>query len=121
MAETVRETVSYCLFRDGEPTSPHVVGEGVTNSFGFHPGRLEEKRPVVIEMIEKLDSAFRKSGGGGASFLQLCVDKDGNQWGEHRECSDLIAIANALKLASFPMGRNLWSALPGGMPYVTFE
>lgn len=121
MAEVVHETVKYCLFNADEDTSKHVVGEGLTGSFGFHPDRIEEKRPVIVEMIERLHPDFRESGGGGASFLQMCVDKDGVQWGEHSTCSELIALASALKLASFPMPRGLWPMLPGGVPYVIFK
>lgn len=120
MADMVREAIQHSLFRGGEDTTAPIVGDGIVRQFGFHPGRIEERRAVVVELISRLDPAFLSSGGGGMSFLNLCVDKDGNHWAEHQTCGELCALATALKLASFPMPRFMWPTLPGSMPYVTF-
>lgn len=111
------ETFKSCLFRDSENTDNHVKVEGVVQNFGFHPERLEASRRQVAWWLLGLPGEFRKSIGGGWSFLQACQDSEGHQWGEHKSIEQLLTLGIGLGLAEIQVPRSMWSTFPGGMPY----
>ncbi len=117
-SENVETIFLDCLFKDGEDTSTAVKVKGILNDFGFHPDRLKENEDLIYKLLKELPDQFQMDGGGGWSFLQACIDKDGHQWGEHRNMEQLFVLGIAIKKAEFQLPRELWSALPGGMPYV---
>lgn len=111
-----------CLFREGEDTQGHVRAEGITLVVGFHPERLESHRGEIEIMLGKLPREFRKSGGGGWSFVNACVDKDGNLWtGDHRHMEQLFLLGLGIGKVRSLMPRDAWSVLPGGMPYYVVD
>lgn len=115
-----------CMFKeeelvDGNPVGDFVVGKGVMMDAGFNPVRLNQHKEEIIKILEELPDSFKKSGGGGMSFLNMCLDKEGKQWGEHRDCDHLIMLGNAIKKVDFPLPREMWSQLPGSVPYVTID
>jgi len=121
-AENVNKSFMNVLFRDdevvdGKPILEPVLVEGVLNKFGFHPVRLQEEKENVREMLADLPKEFQPDTGGGWSFLNACMDKEGNQWGEHRDIEQLVCLGIALNLAAYTLPRPMWEALPGGMPY----
>lgn len=116
-ATRVHEVFRACLFHDGEDTSTRVKVECITQSFGFHPERLEEQRPVIEEMLAELPDEFQKNGGGGWSFLNACMDKHGNHWAEHPTMQLLVALGLGIGRVHFSLPREMWSVFPGGMPY----
>lgn len=126
-AENVVNTMKHCLFEDseivnGKPIVDPVMVQGIVRQYGFHPGRLEEKREEVKAMLSQLPHQFRKAQGGGWSFLQACVREDGVQWGEHPQMDDLLCLGIGLKLAGFCLeDRQMWAVMPGGVPYVWIE
>lgn len=113
-----------CLYKkeelkgiDGTPKDTVVV-EGITGKFGFHPDRLEEKRTKVTEWLKALPHQFRKNSGGGWSFLNACNQENGVQWtGLHQRMEQLFSLGLGLGLVESQMSREMWKALPGGMPY----
>lgn len=108
-----------CLFKDGERTEIHIVGEGVQMKVGFHPERLKESEPIISEMLKDLPDSFQKTGGGGMSFLNMGEDKEGNQWADlHRTMDELVSLGNATGKTQFLMPKEMWDVLPGGMPYI---
>jgi hypothetical protein len=115
------------LYRDnevtpGETPKDAVIVDGVVRSFGFHPDRLEQARPKVIEIIrEVVEDPFFTDKGGGYTFLNLCQDRSGNQWAEHPTMEVLCCLAIGLKLAKWCAPREMWPMLPGGMPYIQFD
>lgn len=118
-SENVHDTFINCLFKDGESTENYIIGEGVVTKAGFHPERLKESESLIDEMLNDLPDDFKKTGGGGMSFLNLCKDKEGNQWTDfHKTMDELVMLSNASGKLSFLMPREMWSVLPGGMPYV---
>jgi hypothetical protein len=118
-AKTVHDTFLECLFKDGEPTENHKWGEAVRMKVGFNPERLKEKEPLIEELLKELPNEFQKNGGGGMSFLNMCNDKNGNQWADmHKTMDELVALGTATDKLSFLMSKEMWSELPGGMPYL---
>lgn len=110
-----------CLFRDGEDTSNHAIGKGIRADFGFHPERLQSHAEEVQSMLSELPESFHSDKGGGMSFLNACMTQDGEQWGEHQNMEQLFALGTALGKAKLLLPREMWSALPGGMPYFSVE
>lgn len=125
-AEAVEVAFLDCLYKQEEleelPPGEVPVGvvavEGIVGKYGFHPERLESKRPAVLTWLQALPTEFHKTGGGGWSFLNACNQADGRQWtGMHRRMEQLFCLAVGLGLAECQLPREAWSALPGGMPY----
>lgn len=106
-----------CMFKDGEDISDAKIAEGVITKFGFHPSRLESHRIEIGELLAELPEQFQQSKGGGWSFLNACMTKDDDQWGEHRDIDQLLCLGIAIDQAKILMSREMWSAFPGGMPY----
>ena len=118
-AELVHSTFLECLFQDGEPTENHKIGEAVQMKVRFNPERLKGKEPLIEELLKELPTEFQKDGGGGMSFLNMCNDKNGNQWADmHKTMNELVALGTATGKLSFLMPKEMWSVLPGGMPYL---
>jgi hypothetical protein len=117
-ASRISEILKDCLFKEGEDTDAAVVGEGITRNFGFHPKRLKGYHAEVSEMLLQLPEEFHYNGW---SFLNACVDRDGNQWGDHPNVEELFALGQAMGMVVCPVPRELWSLFPGGMPYYTVK
>jgi hypothetical protein len=129
LSQQVRDILMDCLFRDEEltdgqpPEGSVVIVEGLTQKFGFHKERLESHRIEVIELLDEMPDEFhtqKLEGKGGWSFLNLCNDRYGNQWGEHRNMEELLCLGIGLGLAHYCLPREAWSVLPAGMPYIAF-
>lgn len=119
-AQKVNEIILDCLFKtdeiaDGKPPADAVVVEGIRRDFGFHPVRLESHAEEIADLLAELPPEFAQ----GWSFLNMCMDRHGRQWGEHRDMEGLVALGLATGRAALPAPRDMWPMLPGGMPYVT--
>lgn len=118
-AENVNRIFLECMFEQGESTENYILGQGVITNVGFHPERLKKNEQNVSEMLAQLPDEFKKSVGGGMSFLNMCNDKDGNQWSDlHATMDQLVTLGISLNKVQFLMPREMWSVLPGGMPYI---
>ncbi len=118
-SKNVESIFQDCLFKDGEDTSQHVPVYGLTINIGFHPDRLKLHEIEIADMLSELPDEFQVSGGGGWSFLNACNDMNGIQWtGFHRIMELLFLLGIAIGKAKFQLPREMWSALPGGMPYI---
>ena len=121
-AENVEEVIVDCLFKDGEVKDQAVIVEGITHKFGFHPDRLNNHKENIHSMLKQLPDSFQKDSGGGMSFLHACNDKDGNQWtGLHKTMDGLFVLGFATEQAELCLPREMWDALPGGMPYIVVK
>lgn len=116
-SEAVEAIFNDCLFKDGEDHTNFVEGEGIMVRVGFHPARLESHREEILNLLLCLPEKFRKSKGGGWSFLNACTTQDGRLWGEHRNVEQLLVLGVATKQARILMPRSMWAIFPGGMPY----
>jgi hypothetical protein len=117
-AENVNNVFMDCLFRDNEDTTNHIKSNGIRNNVGFHSERLKQHEQDIKSMLDCLPLEFHKDTGGGTTFLNACMDKNGKHWGEHINMEKLFLLGNALNLSKWLMPKEMWSVLPGGMPYV---
>lgn len=131
-AENVEMVYRACLYSDDETTGwdgtaealPEgtIITEGILNRTGFHGGRIEEHRDEILAMLAELPPEFRKDVGGGWSFLNACMRSDGEQWtGFHQTQDRLFQLGMAVGAVTYTLPRELWSILPGGMPYLVVE
>lgn len=120
-SKNVEDIIKDCLAEDEENPNGIQI-EGILHTYLLDTVKLEVHREDIRSMIEQLPKEFLKSGGGGWSFLNLCMRADGVQWtGLHWVQEQFFAIAAGLSMAKIQIPRNLWSAFPGGMPYIVFD
>lgn len=130
-ATRVHQLLLSCLYDDSDIENgalkstalPAVQVHACRLKIGFNPNKLAEATEAIKATLKELPHFFHlnqyvKNGGDGSSFLTMCMDAEGNQWGEHRNCDELLALGLAIDCVEFPMERALWSCLPGGMPFV---
>jgi hypothetical protein len=118
--QNVTNIVLDCLFQEGEAQDDVVKAEGITARMGFHPARLNSHKDDIKEMLALLPIEF--SEGGGWSFLNLCNDRNGSLWtGDHAIMETLCVLAIATGLGQWTMPKEMWSVLPGQMPYFTIN
>jgi hypothetical protein len=120
-ADNVKQVTMDCMFNEGEDTSNAVKAEGVRLQLGFDPERLAAHRQDIVDLLGQLPDQFKKSKGGGWSFLNACETKDGVQWGEHIHVDSLLTLGIAIGKAKIQLPRQMWASFPGGMPYFTVE
>ncbi|PHS22243.1 MAG: hypothetical protein COA84_13885 [Robiginitomaculum sp.] len=113
--ESVHDLFMSCIRNEGK-----IVDMLMNKVYMDTSTNVEEIKTLVNELTED----FFPNGGGGASFMTMCTDRDGDLWtGEQRIMDELMTMAVDAKLMSFLFPKNTWSMLPGGMPYVvaTFD
>lgn len=107
-----------CLFLDGEDRKEFVPAEGITCNVAFHPGRLAGHKEEISAMLEDLPDDFKKTGGGGMSFLSAGQDRHGNPWTDlHQRMEQLMQLGVGIGKVECLLPRSMWDALPGGVPY----
>jgi hypothetical protein len=127
IAKEVDSIMRFCLFKeeeiiDGKAPADAVFVDGISAKLGFHPGRLAEKREEIRGLLNEMSPDFHVKGGGGMTFLNLCNDKNGDQWTDfHKSMESLIVLGMAVGMARYCLPREMWVALPGSMPYVMFD
>lgn len=133
-AENVHEVTRSCLpddgaitrekamaIKNGEPSDSFVVVEGIVTTMVFDKEKIEKRKEDIRSMLSELPETFREDKGGGWSFLNACMRQDGVQWSEHRDMESLFCLGIAAGLANWLMPKDLWAAMPGGMPYVAIN
>lgn len=117
---SVKEIIIDCAFDAGEDQTGAVLAEGIMKTYGFHPKRLEKRKEDIANLLAQLTKEFQppsKGGGGGWTFLNGCMDKDGHQWGEQMDVEMLLALGIATDQAKILTTKAMSAALPGGVPY----
>lgn len=118
------ETAAFGLNKDTDTNVP-IKGvtfvQGAMRKFAFVTARLEEKRADIMSMLEQLPDDFMAEKGGGTSLMNMPFTKDGIQWGEQYNADNLFVLGAGLGLCKFLMPRDVWSVLPGGMPYIVVD
>lgn len=114
-AENVEKVSGECFYESEDKT---VKCEAVVHSFAFCEEKLQENKQNIVDMLSCLPKEFMQNTGGGYSFLAACNDKDGNQWtGLHLTMEKLFALGIGIEKVKCLFSREIWSALPGGVPY----
>lgn len=107
---------------DGKPPPDAIIVDGIVRKFAFHPQRLESSRGEVTRLAKEIVAdQFLKNAGGGWSFLNLCNDRNSNQWAEHPTAEAFLCLAIGLGMAGYCVPKEMWNVMPGGIPYVWFE
>lgn len=119
--QKVEKIFLYCMFNDDEARTTYLPVPGITTNVEFHPVRIAEKRDEIVAMLGELPQNFMEESGRGRgwSFLQAHKDQHGHQWtDEHRVMEHLFQLGIAAGVASYIMSREMWTAMPGGVPYI---
>ena len=112
-SENVQKLFDECFCETGDKKVSAVAHE-----FTFDSNKLEENSDKIRDMLYQLPKNFMKDSGGGWSFLMACNDKNGEQWtGLHLRMEQLFAMGEAIGKVKSLLPRELWKALPGGVPY----
>ena len=116
-SENVKKVFDECLTETAEQENAVKV-EGIVRAFAFDSAKLKEHTESIFDMLRELPKEFMQNSGGGYSFLMACNDKDGNQWtGLHERMEQLFALGIGIEKVKCLLPRELWQALPGGVPY----
>jgi hypothetical protein len=117
-ADRVEAIFADCL----APGADGVTVEGIVGTAVFDQDALTAWTADICALLAELPDQYRKSGGGGWSFLNACDDRHGNQWtGFHRTMEHLFMLGLGIGKVELLMPRELWDALPGGMPYYAVD
>ncbi|MGL6198716.1 MAG: hypothetical protein ACRC3H_07260 [Lachnospiraceae bacterium] len=92
--------------------------EGIMSIAYFDKSKLEANEVEIYAMLNELPIEFFRDSGGGYSFLAACNDKYGNQWtGLHSVMEKLFLLGMGIGKVQCLLPKEVWTALPGGMPY----
>lgn len=117
-AKNVSSIFNDCLFKDKiSEGDKYIPVRGLTVNVGLNPDAIELHANEIKELLDGLRPEFNEETGGGYSFLEACYDKNSNHWGEHKTIQELLLLGLASGYASYLLPRELWQALPGGVPY----
>lgn len=99
--------------------NPNMIGcTPVVHKCIFDKAKIENKSDEILGLLMELPAEFRRSSGGGYSFLMACNDINGNQWtGLHVNMEKLFALGMAAGHVEHLMPQEMWAILPGGVPY----
>ncbi len=119
-SENVEAIFKDCLAESaGKATQ---IISGVIIRAGFNRDKVTANRDNILSMLSYLPKEFHALKGGGWTFLNLCVDADGQQWTDlHQKCDMLICLGIAIGAVKFLLAREFWQCFPGGMPYVVVD
>lgn len=90
----VHSIFTNCMFGMSDlfaPINPILI-TWYDTSIGFHPGRLEESRQVIEELLLNLNPRFRD----GCSIKYLRKDDTGRNWGDEQSVIQLACLGLAV-------------------------
>ncbi len=108
-----------CLFKEdeiieGRPTSDFTIANGIRSNIVFNTAKINQHKNEIAQLIDMLPRIDE-----GESFLNLCNDKNGNQWADfHQTMEQLVQLGIASEILNFLFKKEMWNSLPGGVPYV---
>lgn len=124
-AQNVEKIAIKCLYTEeeiealgGKENIKEKLVYGIGSAVAWNPLRLKEEEQNIIDMLHQLPSGFQKeSPEGGVSFLCAFETNKGVHWGEHPVMDILFMLGIAVDAVESPLPRELWEALPSGVPY----
>lgn len=124
-SENVSNTFLACLYKDTPSLTPPddaLAITGITVTAWFDKKSLEEKKEDIKKLLDQLPEAFFVGKGGGWSFLNACDNRQGLLWtGEQRVMQELFLLGEAIGCVKACISRDMWPALPGGVPYYVID
>lgn len=123
-ADNVHKTFLECLFTDEELKNDFKIArqaKGVLLNVTFNIEKLNKEKDNIYSMLRCLSDDFMSDKGGGMSFLNMCVDKNENHWGEHKNVEELLCLGIAIDAISYLLPREHWYLLPGNVPYIVVK
>ena len=116
-AKRVQELIVDSLWDEASSPEKTIIAEGIIRTFGFNVDKLATHKQEIIDLLNELPDNFKEESGGGWSFINACVDKNGNLWGEHHSMEELFCLGIAIGRVKCLIPRETWKILPGGVPY----
>lgn len=117
-SQNVTDIFKKCLYNEAQPDVKTIVVEGIVSSAKFSVPMVNEYKQEIADMLSQLPDEFMTSKGGGWSFMNACVTKTGNMWTSlHQVMEQLFMLGMSVDMVICLLPRELWSALPGGVPY----
>ena len=117
--EAVRDLMKRTLAADKDAAGVLIV-EGLMHNFAFNPEAVAQAKPEIVTLLAELPDNFHVGKGDGWTFLNACMDRHDNHWGEHPDMEALFCVGIAAGVARWVM-RDMAHMLPGGMPYVAVD
>lgn len=119
-AKNVEKVFLDCFLKEGYTDETKVIPvNSVTGNFGFDPDKIEKYSEDIHDMISQLHPNFDEKNQG-YTFMNLPFKGENNeQWGEQRNGDQLMALGLASGWMKLTLeDKDIWAALPGGVPYV---
>lgn len=120
-AKNIDQVFLDCIFNTRDDPSEIIEVEGVILKCKFNRERLEPHNEDIRSMLNQLPDEFMEKIGGGWSFLDACLTKEGAHWGEHTDIDKLICLGLAIGKIEFCLDREYWKFFPGGVPYFVIK
>ena len=110
------------IFKDCLTDERSFIVHGVRKRASFDREKVEAHEEEIMQMLMQLPTQFHRPGGGGWTFLNMCIDRDGNQWTDLHDMQDkLVCLGRAIGSVEFLMPRDWRKVFPGGMPYIVIN
>ena len=110
------------IFKDCLTDERSFIVKSVVIRASFDREKVEAHEEEIMQMLMQLPKEFHRPGGCGWSFLNMCIDKNGNQWTDFHQTQDkLVCLGRSIGAVEFLMPRDLWKVFPGGMPYIVIN
>lgn len=122
-AANVEHIFFECLTESLQDAPDAIKVYGINITPVFRPEKLDIYRADIVSMLENLPVEFHAGFGNGWTFLNMCVDRYGNQWTDfHRTCDMFLCLGMAIGACEYTIKqRDMWKIFPGGMPYITIN
>lgn len=122
-SKNVRKVLMDCMFESEEEAKKNGTPiQNIMNTLYLNMDKVHEHEDDIVSFLDQLHPAFRESVDGGWSFLKLPFKgKEEEQWGEHLNADELVALGLASgKLKFLVEDRDMWKMFPGGVPYIVY-
>lgn len=103
--ERVEKIFFECLGKD--TSGERIEVDGIIGNYGLRKDVLEKYKDEIYEMLLELPIEFQIRGGGGWSFLNMCNDKNGEQWtGFHQRMEQLLCLGIGIGKVQYLMQKS---------------
>ena len=118
--QAVEDLMKTCLAVRNEADVKDV--EGIMQVWRFDVANVQKQKNRIAELLDELPDNFKVGFGDGWTFLNACHDKHGNLWtGVDSIIDQLFSLGMAADMVRVCLPRELWSTLPGEMPYYAVD